>query len=314
MAEDRLTLLLDQKVVTGIDFIQVVDPEDQTVLRVFFLIDPDKLTDPLVSGPFPVNVSTSAVTIHSISGGERLADVPIVRTTYLQVTLDGVTRTVLEIQTSEPGDFSIYQLTLIDEPKRRVDRFFNAVPFSFKQGCPSVLDCKPPGPDCPPEGVADFPVDYLARDFISIRNALLDFASQRYPRWTETIVADAGVMTAEILAALGDEFSYVQDRYAREAYLETASQRRSLRHLTQLVYYNIHDGLSAGIFLDLTVKNTVGPFGGTLLPTAGRVWAPASEGDTIPFELGHGIRDNSQFWAQADWNSMPVHVPDEAHP
>jgi hypothetical protein len=59
----------------------------------------------------------------------------------------------------------------------------------------------------------------LARDFISIRNALLDFASQRYPDWTEKIEADAGVMLAEIMAALGDEFSYIQDRYAREAYL-----------------------------------------------------------------------------------------------
>ena len=37
MADDRLTLLLHQSAVTGIDFVQVVDPEDQTVLRVHFL-------------------------------------------------------------------------------------------------------------------------------------------------------------------------------------------------------------------------------------------------------------------------------------
>ena len=178
MAEDRLTLLLDQSAITGIDFVQVVDPEDQTVLRVFFLLDPDKLSDPIVTGPFPVDVSTNVVTIHSISGGERLADVPIIKTTYKQVPVDGVLRTVLEIKTSEPGDFSIYQLTVIDEPKRRVDRFFNSVSFSFKQGCPSVLDCKPTGPDCPPEALVDFPVDYLARYYVSIRNALLDFASK----------------------------------------------------------------------------------------------------------------------------------------
>jgi hypothetical protein len=41
-------------------------------------------------------------------------------------------------------------------------------------------------------------VDYLARDFVSLRNALLDFASQRYPQWIEKIVADAGVMLAEV--------------------------------------------------------------------------------------------------------------------
>ena len=36
-------------------------------------------------------------------------------------------------------------------------------------------------------------VDYLARDFTSLRGALLDYASQRYPDWTEKIEADVGV-------------------------------------------------------------------------------------------------------------------------
>ena len=117
-----------------------------------------------------------------------------------------------------------------------------------------MLDCKPSEPECPPEAFVDFPIDYLARDFVSLRNALLDYASQRYPQWVEKIEADAGVMLSEVMAALGDELSYIQDRYAREAYLETATQRRSLRHHTRLVDYNIHDGLTAGTFLDLTVK------------------------------------------------------------
>ena len=68
-------------------------------------------------------------------------------------------------------------------------------------------------------------MDYLARDFTSLRSALLDFAAQRYPNWAEVIEADGGVMLAEVMAALGDEFSYIQDRFAREAYLETATQR-----------------------------------------------------------------------------------------
>ena len=100
--EDRLTALLEQKPVkrvTGIDFVQVVDPADQTVLRVFFLIDPDTLSDPIVNTTdLPANVSTDTVTIISISGGERLAEVPVVRATYKQVLLDGEKRTVLEVQ------------------------------------------------------------------------------------------------------------------------------------------------------------------------------------------------------------------------
>jgi hypothetical protein len=140
--EDRLTALLEQPVkrVTGIDFIQVVDPADQTILRVYFLIDPDKLINPIINtGDLPVDVSTDTVTIVSISGGERLAEAPVVRATYKQVPLDGEIRTVLEVQTAEPGDFSIYRLTIIDEPekpvnerKQRFDRFFNGIEFSFK--------------------------------------------------------------------------------------------------------------------------------------------------------------------------------------
>src|SRR5262245_23970073 len=295
--EDRLTVLLQQSVVTGIDFVQVVDPEYQTVLRVFFLINPDKLNDPIVkTADLPVDVPTDSVTIRSVFGGERLAEAQVVRMTYKQVPLNGKNRTVLEIETAEPGDFSIYRLTIVDEPKRRIDRFFNGVEFSFKQGCPSVLDCRQGAAECPPEELVDFPVDYLARDFVSIRNALLDFASQRYPQWTEKIEADAGVMLAEIMAALGDELSYIQDRYAREAYLETATQRRSLRHHTQLVDYNIHEGLAAGAFLDLTVKRPEdgGPDGGTLLNAGGRVWAPGQGEPPIPFEIGRGLNDQSK--------------------
>ena len=164
----------------------------------------------------------------------------------------------------------------------------------------------------------DFPIDYLARDFVSLRNALLDFASQRYPAWIEKIEADAGVMLAEIMAALGDELSYIQDRYAREAYLETATQRRSLRHHTRLVDYPIHDGLAAGTFLDLTVKTGVG---GTLVAAGKRVWAVGQGEPPIPFELGHGLSDTtadegkpSRFWIHSDWNQMEVHLPDLAAP
>jgi hypothetical protein len=321
--EDRLTLLLNQSAVTGIDFIQIADPTDQTILRVFFLINPDQLDNPIINASdFPVDVSTKTVSIVSIAGGESLAQVPVVRATYLQETLDGrMRRTVLEVETAEPGDFSVYRLTLLtSEGKfdRRIDRFFNGVEFSFKQGCPSVLDCKRPEPECPPEEWVDFPVDYLARDFVSIRNALLDFASQRYPQWTEKIEADAGVMLTEIMAALGDELSYIQDRYAREAYLETATQRRSLHHHTQLVDYTIHEGLTAGTFLFLTVNPTIG---GTFVAAGSRLWS-ASQGELpIPFELGNGLADTTaaegnptQFWVHSAWNEIPVHLPDDSQP
>lgn len=319
--EDRLTALLEQPVrrVTGIDFIQVDDPDDQTLLRVYFLINPDELDNPIVNtADLPVEVPATIVTIVSVSGGEEFAEVPVESATYRQVTLDGETRTVLEVRTAHPGDFSIYRLTIIDEPEDRIDRFFNGVAFSFKQGCPSNLDCEPSDPLCPPGDFVDFPIDYLARDFTSLRNALLDYAAQRYPDWTERIEADAGVMLAEIMAALGDEFSYIQDRYAREAYLETAGQRRSLRRHTRLVDYHLHDGLSASTFLDLTVTPATG---GVFLEAGSRVWAPGQGTAPIAFELGEGLADTTtndgdpkEFWVHPAWNEVNIHVPDSNRP
>lgn len=330
--EDRLTALLAQEetapgvIVTGIDFIQVVDPADQTLLRVFFIINPDELSDPIVTAAeLPLVVPSATVEIVSISGGERLASVPVIAATYRQQLFSNQLRTFLEVETSEPGDFSIYRLTIrsaVDpgETEPRIDRFFNGVEFSFKQGCPSVLDCKPPDPECPPEDFVDFPVDYLARDFVSIRNALLDFAAQRYPQWTEKIEADAGVMLAEIMAALGDEFSYIQDRYAREAYLESATQRRSIRHHARLIDYAIDEGLSASTFLDLTVNEAAnGGSGGIFVEAGSLVWAPSQGEAPIPFELGRGLAESvanegapEQFWVHFDWNALPVHNPDES--
>lgn len=310
--EDRLTALCEQPVkrVTGIDFVQIVDPQDQRVMHVYFIVDPETLQAPTLKFSEDA-IETEQISIISISGGERLAEIVVESVTN---AVGDESRNILEITVREPGDFSRYRLAIADD---RVDRFFNLVEFSFKQGCPTDLDCEIPPHECPPEQMVDFPVDYLARDFVSIRNALLDFAAQRYPDWTEKIEADAGVMLAEVMAALGDEFAYIQDRYAREAYLETASQRRSLDRHTRLVDYNIHDGLTATTFLDLAVKGT----GGTFVDAGSRVWAPGQGEPPIPFELGSGLADTTadagmprRFWVHTDWNELPVHLPDDDEP
>jgi hypothetical protein len=306
--EDRLIALCDQSTmrVTGIDFIQIVDPHVQTLLRVFFVIDPDTLVNPLAAtlpSPFP----PEKIEIRSTTG-----DVPVLVSaagaTWRGFTTPAGARTVLEIEVAEPGGFSHYRLTIHDEPRDRVDRFFNGVVFSFKQGCPSVFDCRQTR-DCPPEQPVDWPVDYLARDFESLRNSLLDFAAQRYPLWRERVPADAAAMIMELAAAVGDEFAYIQDRIAREGTLPTLAERRSLWWHTQLVDYTIDEGASATTWLDIQIlPGQQGP-----VSAGARAWA-APEGESpIPFELGSGLADQRAgmtFWLSDAWNSMPVYVPD----
>ena len=311
--EDRLVALCDQttKRVTGIDFIQIVDPHVQLMLRVFFVVDPDTLIDPMVTAmpaPFPPD----KIEIRSTTGGDPPIVVPATDATWQIFPTSAGNRTVLEIKVAQPGGFSLYRLTIHDEPKNRVDRFFNGVVFSFKQGCPSVFDCRQTR-DCPPDDTVDWPVDYLARDFESLRNALLDFAAQRYPAWRERVPADPAAMIMELAAALGDEFAYIQDRIAREGSLATLVERRSLWWHTQLVDYTIDEGASATTWLDIYIA----PGQQQAVPAGSRVWAAPEGEPPIAFELGEGLKDQQQgktFWLSDAWNSMPVYVPDDSQP
>ncbi|WLB91318.1 hypothetical protein [Bradyrhizobium japonicum] len=337
--EDRLTLICDQVSpagaatagavpLTGIDFIQIVAPALQTRLRVFFIVDPDRVLDPDDPGVaakflavFPTPTSTPAFPIDKVSIASAIGEtVPVTQARWRHVAVDLAgtqLRTVLEIDVAHPGDFSVHRLTLQDPvkppDKSRFDAFFNAVQFSFKQGCPSVFDCRRELV-CPDESLVDFPVDYLARDFVSLRNALMDFAAQKYPLYRERIPADQLVMIAELLAALGDELAYVQDWCAREGTMETAQEMRSLRRQCRLLDFDIDNGQSADTWLALEVKAGV-----TLVPPGARVWAIPVGQPPIAYEIGRGLAERRPltqpiYVVDPTWNRLDPHIADPGAP
>lgn len=299
---DRLSQLRSRSEdFTGIEFVQVVDKCDQTRLRIYFLTDPRDLRPPFEDVGdalvIPEPLSFTDFRIYNPRGAAPDVEVVLCPEPDGMIWGDDLAagRRYLEICVAEPGDFTEYRLFINSE---RIDRFFNDVQFSFKVGCEDRLDCADPVNECPPEDMVDFPVDYLARDFVSFRNALLDFAAQRYPTWQLPIEADAGVMLTEVMAALGDEFSYLQDRHNREAYLETATERRSLRKKARLLDYEIHDGRMGRTLLELTVQPGV-----TSVEGGDPVWAPVQGSAPIRFELGEGMLDRGEnFPVDALWN------------
>jgi hypothetical protein len=298
----RRALLCAQnpRVVTGIDFVQVVDPTTQTELQVFFVIDPDQLVPPLATGPYPATVNGLTVTITAVYGG---AAVPISTLRWAKVTLDplgAATRVCLDIVVAEPGGFEPYRLTITHSPgpgkPNQIDTFSGTVVFDFKQGCPTGADCEATQ-DCPVDPGVDFPVDYLARDFSSLSRALLDFAAQRYPDWKEPIPADIGGMLLEIMAALGDEFAWTQDRFDAETRFGSATQRASLHALARLVDYEPGRGQPAHGEVDLEAIA-----GGTLAADA-VFWAAGPAESLVPFSLDAAI------WVHPFWNSLKRHNP-----
>ena len=293
---DRLQKLLAQNNVAGIDFVYV-HPK-QTTLDLFFFEHDHPPQAPDILGP----VSADLIRIYSPAEGQ--ADVPVSSSPAWRVNDD---RHVLRLTTALPGNFAIYRIR-IDHPN--LYPFFNDVAFSFKADCPSDLDCEPTTPDCPPDEPVDVAVDYLARDFGSFRQALLAFAAQRYPGWQDRLEADVGMMLVEVMSALGDELAYYQDRIAREAYLETATQRRSLRQHARLVDYEMHNGLAAATWLDISVAD--GKV--ATLPAGADVWGLSDTGRRISYEVGRGLSDvlkGVTFEVADTRNALSPHIWDE---
>jgi hypothetical protein len=286
--EDRLTRLLDPATVpalTGIDFVEV-DPT-QTILDVHFL---------RVLMPPPV-FAAADVSIASLSGAADVAAV-----TIMSVAPNG---DLLRVTVAAPGGFAPYVLT-IKNPA--VDPYFGHVTFSFKAGCPTEFDCEAPSLVCGPDQGIDFSVDYQARDFQSFRRALMDFASQRYPAWPDRLEADTGVMIAELLSAFGDERSYHQDRIAREAFLGTAAERRSVRHHARLVDYDIDEGLGATTWIDVQVAAD-----GTIA-SGHQVFSQLGVADCC-FEIGRGLAERfrsppAAYPVVASLSARPAYVWD----
>jgi hypothetical protein len=316
---DRRSLLCEQQppLLTGIDFVQVVDPSDQKELLVFFIIEPDQV----VTGPGPVHmVETAAVptaftgpvSVVAVGGGETAAEMVPNTAEYRFAFVGPDKRIALYLRFDRPGDFSDYRLTVGDPA---IDPFFNEVLFSFKQGCDTGFECAPKCL-CPPDDLRDVEIDYLARDFSSLNSALLDFAARYYSEWGERIPADLGVMITELFAALGDELSYIQDRFALEAYLETATQRRSLMRLARLVDYLPDPGRNASALLALEMTFQALASTATVLDYSDRLrfWAVPEAKPAVPFELGTSLTDDGKLTAHSSWNAMPLYMPDAGEP
>lgn len=80
-------------------------------------------------------------------------------------------------------------------------------------------------------------IDYTSKDYAGFREAMLDYAAQNFPEWTGRNAADFGVLLVETFAYAADILSYYQDVAAREAYLDTASQRSSVLALSAMLGY-----------------------------------------------------------------------------
>ena len=260
-AEDlRLRVVKRAGLLNGIEYLDVADAAQRTLLV--------RLLKPAAG------IKAEEV---SIDGGQRIANVAVQWVSAANALPSGEDpalvagidkpEQVLVVRTVQAGDFSYYTLHIATAG---FDPMLAQVRFSFKIACSGGFDCR--GEDCgcggtKPVGVPE--LDYLAKDFQSLRRMLLDRLSLVTPRWRERSPADLGMALVELLAYAGDRLSYRQDAHATDAYFSTARSRIALRRHARLVDYRMHDGCSARVLLRFTV-----PAGGAVkLPRATRVYS-----------------------------------------
>jgi hypothetical protein len=189
-----------------------------------------------------------------IEGGERIRDVTVTEATVGT----GDQNDILTVKVDRAGDYSTYTLRLVagqrnPNPPTGFDRLLSAIDFSFKVECPSDFDCRTERV-CPPERRTEPSIYYLAKDFASFRQLMLDRLSIILPDWQEHNAADIGITLVELLAYVGDYLSYQQDATATESYLGTARHRVSVRRHARLLDYFMHDGSNARVWVQIQVS------------------------------------------------------------
>lgn len=249
----------------GIDFLEVLDldaPAGSLRQRTLLV----RLLKPVPGGIAVNNVR--------LEGGERIRGIgvdwvgvasappPSPNTTQAErdyfTELPGADH-ILLVRTDAAGDFSTYRLILeqgvgSNTPLTNFDPRLSAVDFNFKVECPSEFDCAVPR-DCPPEPRSNPDLNYLARDYSSLRRLVVDRLSRQMPGWRDRSPADLATTLGELIAYVGDLQHYQLDAIGTEAYLHTARRRTSLRRHALLVDYRMHEGCNARAWLHLEIAN-----------------------------------------------------------
>ena len=252
--EQRRSVIQSHPTINGIDYLEVLDSNapnesDRQRILLVYLIKP--LTNESLT---PDNIQ--------ILGGERIRNIQVT-----EVRPFANTR-VIQVHVAQWGDFSTYTLKIVDgdTPPSWLDPILSSINFSFKVACPSDFDCQqeqvcPPAPSSLPD------INYLAKDYASFRQLMLDRLSVLMPQGFEQNPASLDMALVELFAYVGDHLSYQQDAIATEAYLDTARRRTSVRRHARLVDYFMHDGCNARTWVQLQTQGTIKIPKGTQLLT-----------------------------------------------
>ena len=228
----------------------------------------------LYQAPPPALADPSLWTLDPPTGGTRVSITGAVvdpnPTPHVELTLAGL---------PEPARYR-----LLVEPPASVpfDPLRTWLPVRLRPECPDLGSCFTV--EDPPPAPAPSPVlDYRARDWRGLRQALLEYLLARDPD-ADVSVADPTVTLIELFAHVGDLLNYRLDRVATEAYLETARLRTSVKRHARLVDFALSDGAAAETFVHVALAPEAAP----VAVTTGSVAVDVA-GSDLAFTLEHDL-------------------------
>jgi len=200
----------------------------------------------------------------------------------------------VELELLGTPDPARYKLRVDPPAPLAFDPLRTWLPVRLLPECPDLGSCFEPPAEVPLP--APSPVhDYLARDWRSLRAALVEYLVRRDPE-ADRSIADPTITLIELLAHVGDVLHYRLDRVATEAYLETARKRTSVRRHARLVDFELLEAASARTAVLVEVPPGAGP----VAAAAGQV-AADEPGSSVAFTL------EADLQARAELGEIPVY-------
>lgn len=125
-------------------------------------------------------------------------------------------------------------------------------------------------------------INYAATDFLSLREALVQYIEAVYPLdYNYFAESDLGMMLVELVAYMGHILSYKTDFLANESFLKTARMRDSVKKLVQLIGVKMRGPLAAAADARITVSTAMAENTYITLPAKNRVTSVPSAQDGI---------------------------------
>lgn len=103
-------------------------------------------------------------------------------------------------------------------------------------------------------------INYSASDYVSIRDALIEYAKATFPLdYTNFVESDFGVFLIELMAAVGHIQSIKSDYLANECFLPTARSRASVKKLLELIGVRMKGPIAAAANAEITITGITIP-------------------------------------------------------